>query len=644
MSSWSSVVPKTSRSSRSSGETVGGPPGGRIGGCRRLDEAVSDQHPLLERARQAPESPGVYQFMDGRGRVLYVGKAKQLRRRVLSYFGREAAPKTAAMLARARRIEFVVTATEVEALILENRLIKRHRPRYNITLRDDKTYPYVKLTTGETWPRALLTRRIVEDGHSYHGPFLSHGMAAKVMELIRTRTQVRTCSLTIDGKLERPCLYWDMGACLAPCVAGLTTPDEYAVAVEEVELLLEGRTEELAPRLEQQMWKAAGRKEYERAARYRDLLGALDELARGQHVELAGSGSVDVVGLDGDGRDASVIVLAYRDGKLVDKREYHWEGLDGSPDGVLLSAFLAQYYEANPAVPERVEVPLAPDHAQAIRDFLSHLRGRRVELRIPRRGTRAKVLSLARENAREAFRLRFRHPRQEAERVAAEISRKLDLPQPVHRIECFDISHTGGEAQVASLVVWERGKLRKSEYRSFNVRGGGGVDDPAAIGEAVERRYRRRMKEGGRLPDLVLIDGGPGQLAAAVRGLAAAGVELPAVALAKRMEEIWRPGAPTPVGLEAHDPVRLLLQRVRDEAHRFAVTRHRRRRKSRRLATQLLAIPGIGPKRAQRLLQHFGSVDGVRAAEEAELAGVVGKSAAQSLWKGLRGERGGEPS
>jgi excinuclease ABC subunit C len=596
---------------------------------------VEERHPLQERAQQAPEAPGVYQFQDARGKVLYVGKAKQLRRRVPSYFSRQHEPRMAGMLARAKRLEFVVTATEVEALILENRLIKRHRPRYNILLRDDKTYPYVKLTTGEPWPRAYLTRRVADDGHSYFGPYLGHGMAARVMDLIRTRTQVRTCTIEIDGTLPRPCLYYDMGACRGPCVAGLTTPEEYAGAVEEVVLLLEGRHQELRPRLEAQMWRAAESHEYERAARYRDLLRALEELARGQHVEIAGSGSVDVVGVEGDGRDASIVVLVYRDGKLVDKREFHWEGVETPADGEFLGAFLGQFYEANPAVPERVEVPFAPEDGEALLGFLKQQRGVAVKLVVPRRGQRARVLDLAQENAREAFRLRFRHLRREAERVGREVAAMLGLARPVERLECFDISHLGGEAQVASLVVWERGRMRKGEYRSFNVRADRGADDPAAVGEAVERRYRRRLAEGAPLPDLVLIDGGRTQLDAATGALAAAGCELPAAALAKRMEEIYLPGRRTPLLLEPNHPVRLLLQRVRDEAHRFAVTRHRRRRSARRLATQLLAVPGIGPKRAQRLLARFGSVDGVRGADAAALAEVVGGKAAAALFRTL---------
>ncbi len=593
---------------------------------------------LRERAGCAPTSPGVYQFLDRRGTVLYVGKAKNLRRRVLSYFTREVTGKTAAMLARARRLEFIVTATEMEALILENRLIKRHRPRYNITLRDDKTYPYVKLTVGERWPRALLTRRVLDDGHAYFGPFLGHGMAARIMDLIRTRTQVRTCAITIDGKLARPCLYYDLGACLAPCVAGLTTPEEYAAAVEEVTMLLEGRHRELAPRLEAQMWRAAERSEFERAARYRDLLRALDELGQGQHVEVAGSGSRDVIGLAGDGHDLTAVVLLYRDDRLVDKRDFHFEGIETLPDGAFLAAFLAQYYEANPVVPERIELPLAPDGAAVLGEFLRSRRGGAVVLAVPRRSRPSRFAALARANAVQSFELRFRQPRAAAERTARRLADLLGLGEGVRRIECLDVSHTGGEAQVASLVVWEDGKLRPSEYRTFNVRAGCAADDPAALGEAVSRRYRRRKAEGARLPELVVVDGGTPQLHAARRALLLEGVAIPVVALAKSFEEIIVDGRP-PIHLEPNDPVRLLLQRVRDEAHRVAVTRHRRRRRARRLATQLLAVPGIGPARAARLLAAFGSLDGVRQATREALDRVVGPSVAAVLWRSLHPEQ-----
>ncbi len=599
-------------------------------------------HPLVERARQAPEQPGVYQFQDVRGRVLYVGKAKNLRRRVSSYFSRNLEGKTAAMLTAARRLEFVVTATEVEALILENRLIKQHRPRYNITLRDDKTYPYIKITTGEEFPRALVTRRVREDGHSYFGPYLGRHMAARVMELIRTRTQLRTCRWEPrrEGFLPRPCLYFDMGACLGPCVEGLTTREDYQRVVEEVVLLLQGRVTELKPRLEKQMHRAAEAEEFERAARYRDLLAALEELGRGQHVEVAGSGSVDVVGVHGDGRDASVVILVYREGRLVDKREYHFEGLDSAFGPAQLASFLGQFYEANPSVPERLELPFAPEGPGALREFLGRLRGRAVTMHVPQRGVRVRVLALAQENAVAAFRLRFRHPRHEAERVAAAVGERLELIQPVRRIECFDVSHSQGEVQVASVVVWEGGKLRKGEYRSFNVRPGAGPDDPAALAEAVTRRYRRRLAEGAALPDLVLVDGGPTQLGAVQRALAQLGVGIPVAGLAKRFEEVHLPAREEPLRLEPSDLVRLLFQLLRDEAHRFALTRHRRRRSARRLATQLLAIPGVGPGRAKKLLQRFGSVDGVREASVEELRATVGPALAARVRAALQGGTG----
>lgn len=595
--------------------------------------SAESKHPLRERAGQAPELPGVYQFLDARGRVLYVGKARNLRRRVISYFSRHDSPKTTRMLAHARRLEFVVTATEVEALILENRLIKAHRPRYNVVFRDDKTYPYICVTVGETWPRAFITRRVRQDGHQYFGPFLGKGLAGRLMELLRLRTQVRTCAIQVDGSLERPCLYHGMGACLAPCVAGLTTRESYSRAVEEVVMLLQGRHRELRPRLLEQMWAASEVGEYERAARYRDLMQALEELARGQHVELAGTGSVDVIGMAGDGRDATVVVLPYRDGRLVDKREFHWEGLGEPADQALLAAFLPQFYEANPAVPARIEVPAAPGDEPLITAFLRGKRGGPVRVTVPRRGERVKVMALAQENARQAFRLRFRQPRREAERVAALVGATLGLEGTVRRIECFDVSHTVGEDQVASLVVWEAGAMRRSEYRSFNVRSEQGSDDAEAIAEAVSRRYRRRLADGGVLPDLVVVDGGAVQQRAAERELTAMAMRVPVVGLAKKLEELHLPGRANALSLPSHHEVRLLLQSIRDEAHRSAITRHRRRRRRRRLATELLALPGVGPKRARALLRLFGSVDGVRAADREELTAALGKMLGERVWK-----------
>jgi len=598
---------------------------------------VAERHPLWEKASQAPELPGVYLFQDARGKVIYVGKAKQLRRRVSSYFLAEPSPKTASMLARARGLEFIVTRTEVEALILENQLIKKHRPRYNVLLRDDKTYPYIKITTAEYWPRAVLVRRIENDGSEYFGPFLGHGTAAKLMDLIRMYSQLRTCSwdLKPEGTLPRPCLYYSMGACLGPCVAGLTTREAYEGAVREVKLLLSGKTRELVKALTQRMWEAAEREDYERAARYRDLAKAATALAEGQVAELPGRGAFDVFGLCGDGHHASVVVLVYREGKLSDKREYHFEGVEEAADGAFLSQFLPQFYEANPAVPREVLLPCAVEDREALEGFLRARNNVPVRLLVPQRGEKHALVMLARENAEEAFRLRFRHPKREGERLAAAIQATLSLPSPASRVECFDVSHTAGEAAVVSVVVWEEGKLAKREYRSFNVKTAAGGDDPGAIAEAVKRRYSRQLREAKPLPQLVLIDGGPAQLAAARRALAEVGVVIPTVALAKRFEEVYLDPASPPLRLPAHHEVRLLLQRIRDEAHRFAVTRHRRRRRARRLATQLLAVPGVGPVRAKQLLSAFGSLEGVLRASEEELARVVGPKLARTLAKSL---------
>jgi len=602
-----------------------------------LNSGVSERHPVWETASRAPELPGVYLFRDGRGRVLYVGKAKHLRRRVVSYFLHAQTPKTVNMLARARALEFIVTRTEVEALILENQLIKKHRPRYNILLRDDKTYPYIKITTGEYWPRAMLVRRIEEDGSEYFGPFLGHGTAAKLMDLIRMYSQLRTCSwdLKPEGTLARPCLYYSMGACLGPCVAGLTTREAYENAVREVRLLLTGKTRELVKTLTQRMWEAAEREDYERAARYRDLAKAATALAEGQVAEFPGRGAFDVFGLCGDGHNVSVAVLVYREGKLSDKREYHFEGVEEPANGAFLSEFLPQFYEANPAVPGEVLLPFPVEDREALEAFLGAKRNAPVHLAVPQRGEKHRLVALAQDNAEEAFRLRFRHPKREGERLAAALQNVLGLPGPATRVECFDVSHTGGEAAVVSVVVWEQGKLAKREYRSFNVKTAVGGDDPGAIAEAVKRRYSRQLREQRPLPQLVLVDGGPVQLEAARRALEELGLELPAVALAKRFEEIYRDPERPPLRLPAHNEVRLLLQRIRDEAHRFAVTRHRRRRRSRRLATQLLAVPGVGPVRARQLLTAFGSLEGVRKASEEELARVVGRKLAQTLVQAL---------
>jgi excinuclease ABC subunit C len=597
-----------------------------------------NDHPLLERAHEAPESPGVYRFLDGRGTVLYVGKARNLRRRVLSYFGRSDHPeRTRAMLERARRLDLTVTASEVEAFILENTLIKKHRPRFNVLLRDDKTYPYLKLTTGEAWPRVHFTRRVRDDGHSYFGPFMGQRMARRLMDLARTHFQVRTCQIEIDGKLPRPCLYYHMKACLGPCVDGLTDAVAYAGAVEELRLFLEGRHRELLPRLEASMWAASGRDDFELAARYRDLVAVVRRLGEPQDVEQPGKGDADVFAAFTDSEHATVCVLPYRGGKLVDKREFHFEGVGDVGLAELLTCFAAQYYGANPAIPRIVEtaVELPEDDREPLRSWLAHQRGGTVEIAAPRRGPRARRVELARDNARAAFELRFRAPRSQAQHLSRRLAEALGLDRPVEHLECFDISHSSGKDTTASCVVWRSGRMDRRAYRSFHIRSVDGVDDFASIAEAVTRRYRRLRDEGSAMPDLVLIDGGVGQLNAAMAAVDTLGIELAMAGLAKREEEVWRPGAPEPLRLDPTDPAHLVLRQARDEAHRFAVSRHRARRGKRALATELLNVPGIGPGRAKALLSRFGSVRGVQQASAEELARALGPRLGRHLWQHL---------
>jgi excinuclease ABC subunit C len=596
------------------------------------------EHPLLSRAREAPDQPGVYRFKDRSGKDIYVGKALSIRRRVLSYFGRSDLPeRTEAMLAQARDLEVTVTASEVEALILENTLIKRLRPRFNVLLRDDKTFPYIKVTTGDECPRVLLTRRVREDGHSYFGPFMGQYMARRLMEIARTRFLVRTCHIDIDGSLERPCLYFHMHACLGPCVAGLTSPDAYSGAVNDLKLFLSGRHRELLPQLEKSMWAAADRDEFELAAHYRDLITIVRRLDEQQNVDMPGRGDADVFAVHADGEHATVCILPYREGKLVDKREIHFESVGDLTSAELLGSFVGQYYEANPGVPPQVETAqnLTEEDQELLQAFLSHRRGRAVKVGTPQRGPRMRRVDLAMANAKTAFELRFRAPLSRSKHLQRRLGEALALGEPVRRIECFDISHTGGKETTASCVVWDAGRLEKRQYRSFNIKDLEGVDDYAAISEAVGRRYRRLRDEQRPMPDLVLIDGGVGQLNAAMAALDALGIELPLAALAKREELVWLPESGEPLQLDRSDPAHLVLRQVRDEAHRFAVSRHRKRRSKRTIATELINVPGIGPGRAKSLLKQFGSVRGVQQATEEQLRQALGPRLGRHLWRHL---------
>ncbi len=580
-----------------------------------------------------PDAPGVYLFRGPRGKLLYVGKARSLRKRVASYFVRGAdSAKSEALLSSYRDIETIVTNTELEALLLENALIKKHRPRYNVCLRDDKTYPYIKITTGEPWPRALITRRVEEDGHSYFGPYWG-GLARRIMRLITRHFLIRTCTIEIDGRLPRPCLYFDLHACLGPCVAGLTTKEAYDEAVQDVLLFLQGRNRELTARLEEKMRRASEAESFEMAAAYRDALRTVADVSEHQLVQSLQGENVDVFGFFEAGRDVSVCVLVVRGGVVQDRREFFFEQSEEIDPGAFLEQFLPQFYDANPFLPEQIHLPVPIASPKLLEEFLSARRNARVKVRVPRRGKAAERVALANTNAQERHRIRFRRAAGPQMLGVERLARALDLPAPPRRIEAFDISHLQGTDSVASLVVFEDGKPRKSDYRLFGIAAQSllAPDDFRSMEEAVERRYRRLRDEGSALPDLVLVDGGRGQLQAALTALDRVGVALPAAGLAKRDEEIWVPGHPEPIRLSRKDPALQLLQRLRDEAHRFAITRHRGRRAKRMRETSLTDIPGVGPTRARRLLSRFGSLSGLASADPKSIEETVGPQTARAV-------------
>jgi excinuclease ABC subunit C len=582
------------------------------------------REPVVERIRKLPDQAGIYIFKDAAGKALYVGKAKSLRKRAANYLAGDLDARLLAMVAEAADLEFVVTDSEAEALLLENNWIKQRQPRYNLRLRDDKTYPYLKLTLGESYPRLVFTRRIRNDGAEYFGPYLPAGLARRAIKLVQKLAGVRVCAIEIDGSLPRPCLYYDLKRCLGPCVAGLTTDAAYAAAVEQARLFLAGRNDQLLRGLRAEMLAASAALDYERAARLRDAIAEVEALSVRRKLSSEEQEDVDIYGVHVAGGNAALTALVMREGQVLDRRELFWEGEAQVAPARLLSEVLPQIYARTTFIPKEVHLPMPIEGSEALEEWLSARKGERVYLRLPTRGPKAERVALAQRNAELAYRRRFRKEGPGAAAVDA-LQRHLGLPDPPRRIEGLDVSNLQGTEIVASLVVWEEGRMRKGEYRSFNVRGLPGQDDFAAMKQAVERRYRRRLEESGVMPDLILIDGGRGQLNAALAALATLGVEeTPVVGLAKREEEIYVPGLPEPLRLPRADVGLRLLQEVRDEAHRFALRRHRGRRSARVLRSSLDDLVGIGPRRRKQLLDHFGDAQRVRAASAEELASVLG--------------------
>ncbi|HVS16892.1 MAG TPA: excinuclease ABC subunit UvrC [Thermoanaerobaculia bacterium] len=595
---------------------------------------------LAERIRGLPDQPGIYVFRDASGQALYVGKAKSLKKRVIAYLGAPTEARLAAMVEEAVDLEFLVTGSEADALAVENAWIKDRQPRYNIRLRDDKTYPYLKLTLQDEYPRIAFTRRIRRDGAEYFGPYLPAGLARRAIKLVQKLFAIRVCRIEIDGGLARPCLYHDMRRCLGPCVAGLTSKAEYDRAVERARLFLAGRNEPLISGLRRQMLDCAEREEFEEAARLRDTIAEIESISQRRRLSADRAEDVDIYGVHVDGGNAAMSALIMRGGQVLDRRELFWEDAGDVSPARLLSELLPQLYDRTTFIPREIHLPTPVEGEEALAQWLSARRGSRVAIRMPSRGPRAQRVQLALQNAKMAFRRRFRA----AEAIPAgalALARELELPDPPRRIEGFDISTFHGSETVASLVVWQEGRMRKSEYRSFNIRGLDGTDDFESIRQAVERRYRRRLDEVGEMPDLVLIDGGRGQLNAALAALGVLGVEdTPVVGLAKREEELYLPASPEPVRLPRTDAGLQLLQAIRDEAHRFAASRHRRRRSARTLRSRFDELRGVGEVRRKLLVRRFGSFRGVEAASLEELCEVLGDRAGRSVHDQLR-ERGG---
>lgn len=595
-----------------------------------------------------PDQPGIYLYKDAKGKILYVGKARSIRKRLASYFNAGPKhPKTEALLADFAGIDTVVATTESEALALENAFIKKHKPRYNILLRDDKTYPYIKVTTGEAWPRAFVTRRVLRDGHSYFGPFLPARTCRGAMKMVQRMFQIRTCRIEIDGTLPRPCLYFDMNACLGPCVAGLTTKGAYDEAVRDVLLFLSGRNEELRPRLEEKMRMAAQAESFEMAAAYRDCLRTVEELAAKQRVQSVSGEDVDVFGDFFDDGNLGISVLLVRGGAVLDSREYYWEGIGEVPPEEFWISILSQYYDTiadGSFLPREILLPVdLPDDAlEPIETWLSQRRDTKVVIKTPRRGAAFERVQIARDNARQNHVRRFRRARERGEKATLALARALDLDRRPSRIECFDISHLSGRDTYASCVVFVDGEPAKDEYRLFRIERPG-VDDFASMAEAVSRRYAHAVEEGRPLPDLLLVDGGKGQLSAALAALDRIGLEVAAASLAKREEQVFVPGRSAPIVLARTNAGLKLLQRARDEAHRFGLKTHRRARGRHALESPLLAIPGLGPSRVRTLLAAFGGAEAVLAATDEALAAVAGKAVAARVMR-FRESRGGERS
>ena len=589
---------------------------------------------LREKVGQLPLAPGVYLYKDAAGKVIYVGKAKLLRHRVRSYFSEDklADAKTGGLIAEARDLDYILVDNEKEALALENNLIKQYKPRFNILLRDDKTYPYIKLTS-EKYPRVYVTRRLKKDGAAYFGPYFPANLAHRLVHFIHRYFLVPSCKLDLTRFHPKPCLQYHIHRCLGPCVEGLTTDAAYGDAVRNVKLFLEGRHGDLAGELRERMRGASEEMRFEEAAALRDVAATVEEIAERQKMAAAKGDDVDIFACYAEPPLVALNLFHLRNGQIVDRREFFWEDQPDFDEPQFFSSMLKQLYLDQQYIPAEMHVPVDFEDRAALEELLSEKRNRKVEIRTPQRGQKKALLDLVQTNARHSFDARFRMLKPSSRAIQEALQDALNLPDPPRRIECFDISHIQGTDKVASMVVWEEGRMKKSDYRKFIIKTVIGNDDFASMREVVTRRYARLQEEKLPMPGLVLIDGGLGQLHAAAQALEAIGIaDQPLASIAKREEIIYvYSQEDDPVALDRFSPILHLVQSIRDEAHRFAVTFHRSRRNARQLTSELDAIAGVGRLTVQKLLKSFGSSELVRAASEDQLAAVVGRAAARKV-------------
>ncbi len=600
---------------------------------------------LYQKIKTVPSNPGVYLYKNAEGEVIYVGKAKNLRARVRSYFGEGASEdaKTGSLLREAIDIEYIVVENEREALALENNLIKQKLPHYNVLLKDDKSYPYVKLTA-ERYPRVHVTRRLRNDGGSYYGPYFPASLAYRIVDLIHRSFLIPSCKIDLTRDHPRPCLQFHIKRCMGPCVKELTTPEIYSQAVRDVRLLLEGKPTELSSSLRERMERASNEMQFEMAAKYRDLIVTVQQLHEKQRMTAAEGDDIDVLGYHYENHLMAVNLFHMRGGKVLDRREFFWEELAelvpgvGFEVGEFFSTLLKQLYLDAPYIPRTIYVPVEFEDCKALQDVLSEKRGSRVYIEAPQRGEKRSLIDLAGTNAKQSYDQRFRVMKPRTDVLKSALQDVFQLPELPERIECFDISHIQGTETVASMVVWEAGKMKNADYRKFIIRTVEGIDDFKSMYEVVTRRYKRLRDEEKAMPSLVLVDGGLGQLHAAARALEELGLAAqPLASIAKREEILYLFGQEDePIVLDRHSPVRLLIQQIRDEAHRFAITFHRKRRTMRDRATELRDVPGVGELTTRRLLQHFGSLQAVKQANFAALTSVVNSKQAEAILEFFR--------